>query len=180
MYQKLRTLYYIKWNFLWQITAASRTPDYELPPPDPRSLCPLSSAEFVEHPRTKFLGTPLAPEEWISHLHRGGDVRSCIRGLHWKMYLSHTGLLFTHNARFALSAIWQFICSFVFLSLRNGTGILRQLVIMQVFQNYFPYFCLWGREVYRRVRIACCMSQTKYYYNIKKNRNDDKRETSEL
>jgi hypothetical protein len=35
-----------------------------LPPPDPRSLCPLSSTEFVEPPppplaRTKFLGTPL-------------------------------------------------------------------------------------------------------------------------
>jgi hypothetical protein len=35
----------------------------ELPPPDPRSLCPLSSTEFVEppppHPK-KFLGTPLS------------------------------------------------------------------------------------------------------------------------
>jgi len=31
-----------------------------LPHPDPLSLCPLSSTEFVEHPRTKFLGTPLA------------------------------------------------------------------------------------------------------------------------
>ena len=32
-----------------------------LPPPDPRSLCPLSSTEFVEPPtpRTKFVGTPL-------------------------------------------------------------------------------------------------------------------------
>ena len=31
-----------------------------LRPPDPRSLCPLSSTEFVEPPpRTKFLGTPL-------------------------------------------------------------------------------------------------------------------------
>ena len=33
-----------------------------LPPPDPRSLCPLSSTEFVEPlhpPGTKFLGTPL-------------------------------------------------------------------------------------------------------------------------
>ena len=34
-----------------------------LPPPDPRSLCPLSSTEFVEPPtpipRTEFLGTPL-------------------------------------------------------------------------------------------------------------------------
>jgi hypothetical protein len=28
-------------------------------PPDPRSLCPLPSAEFVEPPRTKFLSTPL-------------------------------------------------------------------------------------------------------------------------
>ena len=30
-----------------------------LSPPDPRSVCPLSSTEFVESPpRTKFLGTP--------------------------------------------------------------------------------------------------------------------------
>ena len=28
-------------------------------PPEPRSICPLSSTEFVEPPRTKFLGTPL-------------------------------------------------------------------------------------------------------------------------
>ena len=28
-------------------------------PPDPRSLCPLSSTEFVESRRKKFLGTPL-------------------------------------------------------------------------------------------------------------------------
>ena len=40
----------MKWNFLYQITAASRTPDKGLPPPDPRSLCPLSSTEFVEAP----------------------------------------------------------------------------------------------------------------------------------
>ena len=33
-----------------------------LPPPDPRSVCPLPSTEFVEPPppRTKFLGTPLS------------------------------------------------------------------------------------------------------------------------
>ena len=31
-----------------------------LPSPDPRSLCPVSLTEFVEHPRRKkFLGTPL-------------------------------------------------------------------------------------------------------------------------
>ena len=52
----------MKWNFLYQITAASRTPDWGLPPPDPRSLCPLPSTEFVEHPRTKFLGTPLVDQ----------------------------------------------------------------------------------------------------------------------
>jgi hypothetical protein len=30
-----------------------------LPPPDPRSLCSLSSAEFVEPPPKKLLGMPL-------------------------------------------------------------------------------------------------------------------------
>ena len=42
-YQKLRKFYYMKWNFLYQITAASRT----------RNLCPLSSTEFVEPPPPK-------------------------------------------------------------------------------------------------------------------------------
>jgi hypothetical protein len=36
----------MKWNFLYQITAASRTRG--LPSPDPRFLCPLSTNEFVE------------------------------------------------------------------------------------------------------------------------------------
>ena len=38
-----------------------------LPPPDPRSVCPLSSTEFVEPPRTKFLGTPLGVRDilWL-------------------------------------------------------------------------------------------------------------------
>jgi hypothetical protein len=30
-----------------------------LPPPDPLSLCPLSSTEFVKPPEKKILGTPL-------------------------------------------------------------------------------------------------------------------------
>ena len=40
-----------------------------LPPPDPRSLCPLSSTEFVDPPRKKkFLGTPLASMiTWLKH-----------------------------------------------------------------------------------------------------------------
>ena len=46
----------MKWNFLYQITAASRTPERELPPPDPRSLRPLSTTEFVEHPPNKIPG----------------------------------------------------------------------------------------------------------------------------
>ena len=50
-YQKLRKFYYMKWNFLHQITAASRTK--WLPPPDPRPLCPLYSTEFVEPPPKK-------------------------------------------------------------------------------------------------------------------------------
>jgi hypothetical protein len=38
----------------------SRTRDWGLSPPDPCSLSPLSSTEFVEPPpRKKFLGTPL-------------------------------------------------------------------------------------------------------------------------
>jgi hypothetical protein len=40
-YQKLRKLYYMKWNFLYQITAASRTPDYGTTAP--RSPFSLSS-----------------------------------------------------------------------------------------------------------------------------------------
>ena len=50
----------MKRNFLYQITAASRTPDYGATAPQiPFSL---SSTDFVEPkppPRTKFLGMPL-------------------------------------------------------------------------------------------------------------------------
>jgi len=44
---------------LYQITAASRTPEWGLPPPDPRSLCPLSSTEFVEPPHEQ--------NSWVRH-----------------------------------------------------------------------------------------------------------------
>ena len=37
-------------------------------PPDPSPLCPLSSTEFVEPPRTKFLGTPLAETKIFGRL----------------------------------------------------------------------------------------------------------------
>ena len=47
----------MKWNFLYQITAASRTPE-GLPPPDPLSLCPLSSTEFVDPPEQN---------SWVRH-----------------------------------------------------------------------------------------------------------------
>ena len=49
----------MKWNFLYQITAASRTPGLGgYRPPDPGSLRPLSSTEFVEPPppSNKILG----------------------------------------------------------------------------------------------------------------------------
>ena len=48
----------MKWNFLYRITAASRTPDYGgYRPPDLCSLCPQMN--LLNPPRTKFLGTPL-------------------------------------------------------------------------------------------------------------------------
>ena len=40
----------MKLNFLYQVTAASRTLTRGLLPPDPHSLRPLSSTEFVETP----------------------------------------------------------------------------------------------------------------------------------
>jgi hypothetical protein len=51
-YQKLRNVYYMKWNFLYEITVPPEPLTRGLPPPDPSSLCPLSSTEFVEpHPK---------------------------------------------------------------------------------------------------------------------------------
>jgi len=44
---------------LYQITAASRTPDWGATAPRSPSSLPLSSTEFVEPPRKKFLDTPL-------------------------------------------------------------------------------------------------------------------------
>ena len=41
----------MKLKFLYQVTAASSTTEYGLPPPDPLSLCPLSSTEFVQPPK---------------------------------------------------------------------------------------------------------------------------------
>jgi len=58
----------MKWNFLYQITAASRTLTRELPPPDPRSVCPLSSTEFVEPlPKKKY---------WIEHVLKRDGTRA--------------------------------------------------------------------------------------------------------
>jgi hypothetical protein len=58
---------YIRNNLIrirvWLIYKLSGTTDLRATAPDPRSLCPLSSTEFVESPRTKFLGTPLVVTE---------------------------------------------------------------------------------------------------------------------
>ena len=74
----------MKWNFLYQITAASRTPDYGATPPDPHSLCSLSSTEFVEPPPPKknFLGTPLDEASWVGssllfHLRTDKEFKKC-------------------------------------------------------------------------------------------------------
>ena len=48
----------MKWNFLYQITAASRTPDYGATAPPPRDPFSLSSTEFVEPPHPTPNKTP--------------------------------------------------------------------------------------------------------------------------
>jgi len=49
----------MKWNFGTKLQLPPEPLTRGLSPPDPRSVCPLSSTEFVEPPRTKFLGMPL-------------------------------------------------------------------------------------------------------------------------
>ena len=67
-YQKLRKFFCMKWNCLYQITAASRTPDQgATAPQDPRSLCPLST-EFVEPPS----------RHWCTRRHFGGRLTRCL------------------------------------------------------------------------------------------------------
>ena len=52
----------MKWNFLYKLQLPPEPLTRGLPPPDPRSLCPLSSTEFVEPP-------PPPPEQnsWVHH-----------------------------------------------------------------------------------------------------------------
>ena len=51
----------MKLNFLYQITAASRTPDKGLPPPDPRSLSVLC-------PQLNLLNPPATEQNsWVRH-----------------------------------------------------------------------------------------------------------------
>ena len=59
---KLRKFYYTNWNFLYQITAASRTPDEGAAvPKSPFSLSSVLNwiCRKPPPPGTKFLGTPL-------------------------------------------------------------------------------------------------------------------------
>ena len=55
----------MKWNFLYQITAAFRTPDYRGYRPQIPTVCPLSSTEFIEppHPRKKIPGYATADRQ---------------------------------------------------------------------------------------------------------------------
>jgi hypothetical protein len=62
-YQKLRKSYHMKWNFMYQLQLPPEPLTRGLQPPDPRSLCPLSSSEFVE---------PAERNSWVSHwVHEG-------------------------------------------------------------------------------------------------------------
>ena len=49
----------MKCNFYTKLQLPPEPLTRGLPLPDPRSVCPLSSTEFVETPQTKFMGTPL-------------------------------------------------------------------------------------------------------------------------
>ena len=65
---KIKKILPYRMKFLYQITVASRTPDWGATATRSRSLCPLSSTEFVDPPpRTKFLGTPL--QSWIIYIY---------------------------------------------------------------------------------------------------------------
>jgi len=46
----------MKWNFCTKLQLPPEPLTKGLPPPDPRSLCPLSSTEFVEPPPNKIPG----------------------------------------------------------------------------------------------------------------------------
>ena len=86
---KLRKFYYMKWNFLYQITAASRTPDYGATAF--RSPFCLSSTEFIELPRIKFLGTSLrgsipADSSWTMNIKK---KHSRILERPWRFWTSH-------------------------------------------------------------------------------------------
>jgi hypothetical protein len=55
-----------------------------LPPPDPGSLCPLSSTEYVDPPfRTKFLGTPLLGSLSLMFRVFGRVENQAHIGTHW-------------------------------------------------------------------------------------------------
>ena len=58
---KIKKILLYEMKFLVPIFSCLQNPWLRgLPPPDPLSLCPLSSTEFVDPLRTKFLGTPLS------------------------------------------------------------------------------------------------------------------------
>ena len=100
-----------------------------LPPPDPRSLCPLSSTEFVERPppKKKFLGTPLTvalvsryviARLKIKHTHTNISCHACgsFRNGRRCMFVHDTGdeILnnFQHNVNFLMNLKmgWESMC----------------------------------------------------------------------
>ena len=57
---KIKKILLYEMKFLVPNYSCLQNPNRKLPPPDPRSLCPLSSTEFDVPPRKKkFLGMPL-------------------------------------------------------------------------------------------------------------------------
>jgi len=75
-------------------------------PPDPRSLCRLSSTEFVEPPslsRTKFLGTPLPSSS--GNLSVKGLLHCYVRTHHTSFQSGYSFLLSSYGQH--REAMWQ-------------------------------------------------------------------------
>ena len=84
----------MKWNFLYQITAASRTPDYGATAP--RSLFSLSSTEFVEPPPNKIPGCATGNRSVSCNWTRNGGTVALINDVGLVMW--HTDHLTSYGS----------------------------------------------------------------------------------
>ena len=135
-----------------------------LPLPDHRSLCPLSSTEFVEFPppRTKFLGTPLTQlDPILSQMSLLHILMSQCCKMHLFYYTSssyvigvvHFSRFLHYNSRIVLLLHYSFICIKSMLlewhndSMTNGDrgGTVVKLLCYKSEGRWFdPSWCHWN------------------------------------